>query len=48
MTDTFDRLMIKAGFDAREVSQVNYRIALYWGIISMAIITGLFLVLIVV
>ncbi|NNE58027.1 MAG: hypothetical protein HKN36_07975 [Hellea sp.] len=48
MTETFDKWMIKAGFDAREISQVNYRIALYWGILSMAAITGLFLTLIVV
>jgi len=47
MTHTIDKFMVKAGFDARQVEQVRFRPALYSGIMSMLLCSGLFLALIV-
>ena len=47
MTDTIDKFMIKAGFDANDVSDVKFRPALYAGIAVMMLCSGLFLAMIV-
>ena len=47
MTQTFDRLMVKAGFDMGDVQRVKGREFLYIGILSLLGICGLFLGLLV-
>lgn len=47
MTNTFDKLMIRAGFDAREIEQVKGRHFLYAGNMAMLVLSGLFLALLV-
>lgn len=47
MTQTIDKMMIKAGFDAEDVREVRFRPALYSGIMGMLLMSGLFLALIV-
>ncbi len=47
MTESIDKLMIKAGFDAAQVNKVKFRPALYAGNISLLFLSGLFLSLIV-
>ena len=47
MTQTIDKIMVKAGFDACEVEQVRFRPVLYSGIMTMLLCSGLFLALIV-
>ena len=47
MTQTIDKMMIKAGFDADDIQDVRFRPALYSGIVGMLLMSGLFLALIV-
>jgi len=43
MTQAFDRLMVKAGFDSKDVEQVKGRHFLYAGNIAMLAISTVFL-----
>ena len=47
MTNTFDKLMVKVGFDSQEVERVKGRHFLYAGNIAMIAVSGVFLALLV-
>ncbi len=47
MTKTFDEFMIRVGFEPDHISRTRFRHVYYMGILSMLIVSGLFLALIV-
>ncbi len=47
MTKTFDKLMIRAGFEAGQVQRVKHRRALYMGNLAMLAVSALFLAMLV-